>query len=272
MTELTEEALHALTMATADLQSIRLPLITDPRVYRQVDRALTRIAGGGRWDRKTGTHVFPRDPRPDLEQLIGSAVIPHPTVTEEKEHSYWPTPAPLAKLLIDGLDLPGGARVLEPSAGDGQLVRAVLEAYPHVRVAAVEPDPGRRIVLCRAFPQLMYVWAGTFEEYAEQAAQDGVGFDAVVMNPPFTLPGRRYAWAEHLVLAWGLLRPGGQLRAVAPASLGFGRQRPIVGARAVIGAAGGTFRPAPEGSFRGSGTGVHTVLVEATKTPDTGGQ
>lgn len=265
MTVLSGEALEALRGAVADHNSISLPIVVDRKVYIEIDRALSRIAGGGRWDRKARAHVYNQDPRDALEELTGSAVVPRPVATRDKELSYWATPPALAKELIHGLDLAPGTWVLEPSAGDGAVVRALAEAYPHTRITAVEPDHGRRLVLRRSGPDSMHVQEQTFEDYAEFASTAGIRWQAVVMNPPFTLPGRRYAWAEHLALAWDLLAPGGQLRAIVPASLGFGRQRPIAAARALIAWAGGTFRPAPAGAFRSAGTDVHTLIVEATK-------
>lgn len=266
MTMLSAEALEALRGAVADHRSIRCPIITDRKVYAQVDRALSRLAGGGRWDRKERAHVYDQDPRPGLETLTGTAVIPPPCPTRDKELSYWATPPALAAELIAGLGLEQGSFVLEPSAGDGALVRAVHKAYHDVLVTAVEPDQARRTVLRMCGTEWwLHLWKGTFEDYAAVASSDGARFDAVVMNPPFTLPGRRYAWAEHLTLAWDLLAPGGQLRAIVPASLEFGRQRPIAAARALIGAAGGTFRPSPAGAFNTSGTNVHTLIVEATR-------
>src|SRR6185503_19963603 len=136
---------------------------------------------------------------------------------------------------------------------------------------AVEPNEGRRMALRLSGGSGLQVWAATFEEYAQKVRAESdntpcdVLFDAVVMNPPFALPGRRYAWAEHMVLAWGLLRDGGQLRAIVPASLEYGRQRPIAAARALIGDAGGSWRKAPDGAFHAAGTGVHTLIVEATR-------
>lgn len=263
--ELTEEALAMLRLATADHNTVRVPVITDRRVFAQVGRTLERLAGGGRWDRKVLAYVYQRDPREDLERVTGSRVIPTPCATRDKELSYWATPPALARELVDGLPLGPGHRVLEPSAGDGALVRAVRERYPDARVTAVEPDWGRWMVLCHQFgeyPTDVIVWpTSTFEDYVVAAA--GVQFDAVVMNPPFTLPGRRYAWAEHLMMAWDLLAPGGQLRAIVPASLEYGRQRLIAAARDMI-EASGSWRKAPDGAFRASGTGVHVLIVEAT--------
>lgn len=265
MTVLSAEALEALRGAVADYRSIRCPIITDRKVYAQVDRALSRLAGGGRWDRKERAHVYDQDPRPGLETLTGTAVLPSPSAQRDKELSYWATPRALAVEVVSGLGLIPEMRVLEPSAGDGALVRAVCEEYPLVPIVALEPDYARRMVLRMTRAGGLHIRSCTFEEYAALASADGTRFDAVVMNPPFTLPGRRYAWAEHLTLAWDLLAPGGQLRAIVPASLGFGRQRPVAAVRALIDAAGGMFRPAPAGAFNTSGTNVHTLIVEATR-------
>jgi hypothetical protein len=266
MSTLSAPALDVLKLAVADHRTIRLPIITDRNVFAQIQLALTRLAGGGSWDRRELAYVYQQDPRPDLERLTGTTVIPTPCPTRDKEMSYWPTPTPLAQLLAKGLDIPEGGKVLEPSAGDGQLVRAIRDAYPFAHIDAVEPNDGRRIALQASGGSGLHVFSWTFEEYAQKLAEgEQVLFDAVVMNPPFTLPGHRYAWAEHLVLAWDLLRPGGQLRAIVPASLDYGRQRPIAAARALLTAAGAVWGPAPAGAFLGAGTGVHTLIVEATK-------
>jgi len=264
---LSPEALGALRYAVADHNSIKVPIITDRKVYIEVDRALSRLAGGGHWDRKARAHIYQQDPRPGLEALTQSKVIPPPCATRDKELSYWQTPPALAAELVAGLDLPPGSRVLEPSAGDGALVRAIQSAYPDVHITAVEPDSGRRTVLRMTGAVGLRVWDCTLEEYALawMADETPEPFDVVVMNPPFTLPDHRYAWAEHLTLAWDLLLPGGQLRAIVPNSLEYGRQRPIAAARNLITQAGGTWRKTGPGAFQPSGTGVATLIVEATR-------
>lgn len=272
MSALSEAAVAALRGAVADERTVRLAVITDRGVYREVDRVLSRIAGGGRWDRRERAHVYMRDPRPELERLTGAAVMPPPVASRDKELSYWPTPPALAAVLAaPAADLGEDAAVLEPSAGDGALVRAIRDANPGVWVTAVEVDEGRARRLREAFRTVRVgVHPVRFQDYAAYAANAittgaMIPFDLVVMNPPFTEPGNRYAWAEHLALAWGLLRPGGLLRAIVPASLEFGRQRPIAAARTLLREAGATWWPAPEGAFRASGTSVHTLVVEATR-------
>ena len=102
--------------------------------------------------------------------------------------------------MADELGDLGTARVLEPSAGDGVLVAAVKAAHPDAEVTAVECDPGRVALLRRRYGA---AWHGTFQDFADHASMDPAfdPFDAVVMNPPFTEPGDRQAWATHFGLA-----------------------------------------------------------------------
>lgn len=242
----------------ADYRSVRMPIITKPAVFAEVDGILRRLARGARFDRREVMYFYDEDPRQALERLSGQAVIPMPSAAQDKELSYWATPAPLAAWLVAGLDLQPGMRVLEPSAGDGRLVRAVLDAQPGALVTALEPDLGRVAVLGRLASETVRMHACRFEDFGGPG-----GFDAVVMNPPFTLPGHRYAWAQHVALAWRFLRPGGRLAAIVPASLAFGRQRPIAAVKELIRAAGGSWRDAPDGAFRAVGTDIRTLIVPA---------
>lgn len=122
--------------------------------------------------------------------------------------SYWPTPPQVADDLVYRLlepwhGLGEQVRVLEPSAGEGHLVRAVRARLPEAHITAVEPDPQRAATL-RASGVADEVVCSTLEEYLAAVAVaartgDWVPFDLVFMNPPFTLPGRPEAWADHVL-------------------------------------------------------------------------
>jgi hypothetical protein len=156
-------------------------------------------------------------------------------------------------------------RVLEPSAGDGALVAAVLAAAPDANLFAVEPDPGRAAKLRQVggFP----VHECTFEEFAERFDSPSLkGYDLVVMNPPYSSPGNPGLWALHVKLAWGLLAAGGRLVAILP-----GRpdaQGRLI--RSVLEMVGADVRAEqlPARSFRQPGKGgadVDTWVLAATK-------
>lgn len=255
-------AVHAaLRDAVADWRSVRPPLVRDRAVYIEVQRELTRLADGGRWDRRDCVFVYNRDPRPELEKLTGQPPLDMPSEARDKELAYWPTPPALAADLAEAVrDLDPPAVALEPSAGDGALVRAMLAINPDLHVVCVEADPTRAEQLRR---QGFAVQNTRFHDYAQHhldTPEFSPMFDAVIMNPPFTEPGDRYAWTTHLELAWALLKPGGQLRAIVPPSIEYGRQRRIATIRDLLKAAGGRWRQPPEGTFA-----VTTLVVEATR-------
>jgi hypothetical protein len=262
---LSPEALAVLSGAAADHRAVWLAAFPSSReVLVEIEQAMARI--GGRWDTRDRAYLFARDPREQLEKLTGVPALPPPSPARDRELSYWPTPPALAAEVAEVVrDLPAGARVLEPSAGDGALVRAISAARPDVHLTCVEVDSFRAKTLSRAYggPCPDAIYCQPFEEYA--AERTPAPFHAVVMNPPFTLPGDRLAWVTHLELAWSLLAEGGELRAIVPASLEFGQQKRITAIRELILAAGGSWRPAPEGAFRMAGTDVRTLIVEATR-------
>ncbi|GIM98041.1 methyltransferase [Paractinoplanes toevensis] len=161
--------------------------------------------------------------------------------------------------------LPAGARVLEPSAGDGALVAAILRANPRVTVTAVEPHPVRAQACAdRNAEAGADVHVTTFEQYAAGAAREGTWFDAVVMNPPFAVAGQADIWLEHLRAAWHLLRPGGRLVAVVPEGFAFRSSGIQADARAFV-EHHGTHRPLPAGAFAAAGVQVAARMARMTK-------
>ncbi|MGI5243170.1 methyltransferase [Dactylosporangium sp. CA-139066] len=138
---------------------------------------------------------------------------------------YVPTPPMLAEILTGYpystlSSLPDRAVVVEPSAGTGPIVSAILDRAPHVTVVAIEPDPDRVASLRNLASQpghhrwTVSVHPTTFEDYtAEQLPGHA---DAVIVNPPWSTPGKPNLWVAHVLAAWRLLRPGARLVAVVP--------------------------------------------------------
>lgn len=219
------------------------------------------------------------------------AYVPDP------EMSFWPTPWPVADDLVfsvmESWMLPAGegVRVLEPSAGEGALVRAVRARLPAAWVTAVEPDLDRAGQLRKARagvepvePATVHagqrpgrlladeVVHGTLEDYLAGVAMAAFAgewrpFDVVVANPPFTLPGRPEAWAEHMLALYHdphLLGPGAVIAAVAPHVVLTGKSRLVRAVRAVVGGAERCERAA----FAPVGAQVSTALIWAQKPYD----
>src|SRR5699024_5766280 len=91
---------------------------------------------------------------------------------------FYPTPYELFRKLIGNrLRLIGG-RILEPSAGKGDMIKYILETNRHARVDAIENDS--RLVNTLMGEGYSVVWDDflTYETYKE--------YDYIIMNPPFS--------------------------------------------------------------------------------------
>jgi hypothetical protein len=263
-TPLSDAARAALAGAEVGDGTVRLTRQLDRADYEQVNAVLERIAGGGRWLRKHGAHLYPpgRDPGPELRTVLAAGVLPpDPKRTE----GWFATPKQLAdglaeQALAAGLRTVtvGALRVLEPSAGEGALADALvrLGADPQ-RIVCVEPDPWRAAVLrSKGYP--------TFETELQPWTirnQHEPPFDLVLMNPPFTAPGAPLAWVRHVKLAWQQVAPAGRLVAVVPSSLEYRTDRPVAAFRAAARRYGG-WRNLVEHAFLESGTGVRCLVLQ----------
>ncbi len=239
----------------------------DRALYVRVDKILRAI--GGVWTARHQAHVF-SGPGVDARARV-DGVVTSGEVTTDRDLGNFATPVLLAHELVVLAGAGPEHDALEPSAGSGRLVSAMLAAGVRT-VAAVERDPARR----RALVQLSRERAGT--RLVVAAASDdfltidwaGQAFDRVVMNPPFCRSGRG-DHLDHVRRAHDLLRPGGMLVAVLPASVTFRIDRRHQAFRdwltqhAGAGSDDGIVRDLPAGTFRESGTEVRAVVVRLQK-------
>ncbi|MFI8696726.1 DUF4942 domain-containing protein [Dietzia maris] len=115
---------------------------------------------------------------------------------------FYPTPATLASDMLAKLDKSKISRVLEPSAGRGDLIDAVerrLSSFGgrKVSIDAIERDDELAAVLKSKGRAVIARDFLTFESYAQ--------YDAILMNPPFS------AGAAHLHKALDVMKRGGEV-------------------------------------------------------------
>jgi len=157
------------------------------------------------------------------------------------------TPPALAARLVAALEIPDGARVLEPSAGLGRLLDAV-EALKPAEVVAVDVSPACTGELFRQERAGVTIKQRDFLDVSP--AELGT-FDAVVMNPPFHMR----ADVRHILHALKFLRPGGRCAALCLDT----PQR-----TAALRELADTWEELPPETFRAEGTSVRTVLATFT--------
>jgi hypothetical protein len=173
---------------------------TDGAAYQEALRVLMMM--GGVLDR-AGMVAFDYDPREAIDEIALSGCIP-----DQKSHQFYPTPASVAAAAIEAAQIGADHLCLEPSAGTG----ALADLMPKERTRCVEISALHCAVLrAKGFD----VVEADFILWADLQFPGGCHFDRVVMNPPFA-DGRAKLHTEY---AYGLLKPGGRLVAILPASM-----------------------------------------------------
>lgn len=175
----------------------------DPKLYTKVASVLE--ACGIQWNRKRKTHVLSPDSLQELRAAVESGIYYDSARALEFFATAKETARDLALMLADKLRDEDAPIVLEPSAGEGALICALLEVMPNARVVGVELDPRRARTLAERFagdPRVT-IHQGDILTFSH------AGFDGVIMNPPFE------ASLSHVMHTFSLLKPTGTLVGIA---------------------------------------------------------
>ena len=168
---------------------LRLTAQLDRKLYVKVNKILEIL--GGKWNRSTKGHIFVTDPRPQMEQVEAGAV-------ESELWDFFETPADVADRMAELAEIEPRMQVLEPSAGEGRLIRAILKAQPLSALVWYELNEGRvEHLLAQDYG---YGYRADFLDTWRKA-------DRIVMNPPWSKGQDR----KHLLHAWDCLNEGGIL-------------------------------------------------------------
>jgi hypothetical protein len=219
----------------------------DRGLYTRTNKALEAL--GGKWSRGARAHIFTRDPRKQLAGLLDTG-----TTTIERD-GFFETPVSVIQRMIEiipCLDTTG--HILEPSAGNGAIVKALLnQRILSRRIWCVEKNPDRALklrdyvgdVFCCDF----LIWNSPME------------FDRIYMNPPF----EEEQDIRHVKHAYSMLRYDGAMISVMSEHAFFADDNKAFMFRTWLDAVGGYSEKLPQDSFKESGTGVKTRLVVIRK-------
>lgn len=163
----------------------------------------------------------------------------------------FPTPPSLAARMVELAEIEPGHAVLEPSAGTGNILRAIREATGDSAVrTAIEINP-RLCDRLRIAEEGAHVINCDFLQFDAPATK----YDRILMNPPFANADD----IKHIRHALGMLKPGGRLVAICANGPRQNAQlRPLVEQR------GGRWEDLPPDTFAESGTAVNAALFTLT--------
>jgi len=246
---LSEAVLAILSTASIEGDCVKMTCgQLDRKLYQDVNKALEAL--GGKWNRKAQGHVFASDPSKKIDNAILTG-----EVTPPSKNGYFPTPKAIVLKLIELADIQKGHLVLEPSAGRGNISTELHHRGAVVYACELLPE-NRKALLAEDMPPINLHAEPDFLKVSWPT-----WFDRVVMNPPF----EKQADIDHVLHAFGMLKPGGRLVSVMSAGVTFREDRKARGFRDFVELDGGHIVPLPEGSFKESGTGVNTCIVVLPK-------
>lgn len=237
-----QDVLQVLSNANCDGNKLFLVGQLDRKLYTNTNKVLE--AAGGKWNRKEKAHIFENDATDSIEQILLTGEITIP-----QDFGYFPTPLNIANQLIEMADIKQGMRVLEPSAGIGNIASllvnhgAIVDCYE---------------LLDKNYEQLIN--QNIYKNVTKcdfLAVEPNQIYDRVVMNPPF----ERQNDIKHVTHAFEFLKEGGVLISIMGCSVMFRENKLTTEFRDLVYFQGGYFEELPQGSFKESGTMVNTVIV-----------
>jgi len=178
---------------------------------------------------------------------------------------FIPTPAPLADLLVDWVDPQPGDVILEPEAGTGRIVEAIVRAYDdasEAHVACYELLETNREKLADIAADADGEIKILGDDFLQADPAKATVYDSVVQNPPFE-KGADIAHVRHAIR---FVKTGGKLAAIVSAGAMFRQNKASTEFRAFV-AAHGTIEALPDGSFASEGTNVRAAIVRLTACP-----
>lgn len=169
---------------------------------------------------------------------------------------FFPTPRTVADQMVQEAGITAGMKVLEPSAGNGNIAEAIRDAGSTPEVIELSSQL-REILEAKGFT----VVGQDFLEHTEG------GYDAIIQNPPFS----NNADIAHVKHAYDLLAPGGKLVSIVGEGAFFRSGKTETEFRDWLDAHEATVEQLPAGTFEDktlmatTGANGRMVIIEKPK-------
>lgn len=233
---------------TVEGNVVKLPNIQlDRKDYQEVAKALELI--GGKWKGgKIMGFVFVTDPTDLLDQIANGEKR-----NLKKEFQFFATPEKLADELVYLADLKQHDTILEPSAGQGAIVKAIN------KVVDVVPDC---FELMDVNTLILKKSGLSFNLIGEDFLKnEGKTYSKIIANPPFT----KNQDIDHLKEMYNCLSSGGKLVCITSESWVNGSQKKQVDFKNWLEKEKAEIIDIEKGSFKESGTAVGGKIIVLEK-------
>jgi hypothetical protein len=213
------------------------------KLYVEVNKVLGLL--GGQWNRKIKGHIFTED----VEEMLNDAINFGEITDTKKEYQFFPTPKNIALQLIRLAEIKKTDCVLEPSAGDGAIVKELLKKSTNVHAIEIVDRKELLDLL------LSYIHADFF------SCRPAPLYDKIVMNPPFS----KQQDIDHILYAFKFLKVGGILVSIVSESPFFRINKKSIEFREWLESNNAEIIDLEPGAFKESGTMVKTRIIKIIK-------
>lgn len=240
--------IEILQQCTVDGNVVKLPSRQLERnEYLDVKKALELI--GGKWKSgKVQGFVFTHDPAELLAQIATGEKR-----NLKKEFQFFETPASIADRLVELADINYNDTVLEPSAGQGAIVKAIHRAHPYRTVCGYE---------LMAVNQTFLSEIERFELLGSDFLKECTcQFDVIIANPPFS----KNQDIDHIYKMFEYLYPGGRLVSIASIHWQFAGGKKETAFHKWLEKNNAEILPLEKGAFQESGTMIESCIIVIQK-------
>lgn len=245
-----QQTIDILQQCTVDGLLIRLPEgQLDRKLYQEVAKQLELI--GGKWKGgKTQGFLFKEDPTDYLAKLCSGE-----SINLKKEYQFFATPDEVADWLVELACIEPGHAILEPSAGQGAIIKAIHRMYPDVVVDCYE-----LMDLNRTFLEKLENVTIMGQDFIKE--EKTIIYDRIIANPPFS----KNQDIEHVKEMYNRLKDGGRLVSIMSKHWQFASGKKEEAFKKFIEESGAGVYDIEPGAFKESGTNISACIVVVDRT------
>ncbi len=213
--------------------------------YASVKSVLS--TAGGAYNKNT--FVFKEDATVVYDRIINGE-----NFNLKKKFQFFGTPDNLADRLVKLADIKDSDRILEPSAGQGSIIKAINRVLPKMMVECLELMPQNKLEL-----ESINTAVIIGEDFLKHT--ENVLFDKIIANPPFS----KNQDIDHILHMHKLLNDGGRIVSIASKHWQTSENKKEKSFREWLSQNDATLYELAGGEFKESGTSIASVIIVIDK-------
>lgn len=227
--------------------TLMLPPMSDGPLenYQEVRTAL--LKAGAKY--KRNTFVFPNAAQSYIDRLTNGE-----SVNIQKEFQFFATPDALADRLVELAEIDETHFILEPSAGQGAIIKAINRVFPDKEVFCYELNPINQNVLMEMYSTNL-IGSDFLANNGERS------YDRIIANPPFA----KNQDIDHITEMYKLLNKGGRVVTIASKHWQYSSNKKEKGFREWLDSVNAEIIEVEAGEFKDSGTSIASVIIVIDK-------